>query len=337
MNLVFMNSLAKKAGELEEVHAQIRVVEEHGVWNVVWDESTSQGEVHSECWYNGNSADQMMQSFKQRMTEKLSDGFIPVLEGLEQAFHYDETKGLRTSMLQFYSEQHVNEAAYEKLRQWRSTVASREGIAPFIIGSNRVLQMIATFLPNTHEELESIPGMGPKKVELYGDDMLKLLKGYKRNRAFPLDWVEEEVDPMELRQWIFRLKDQKLKKELSTKQLKQQLLEGALEGQSVESMQQDTGIGRREVIQWLELLDREGYNVHATVSRELEGVDEKEQAKAWAAFMKQGDRHLKPVLEQVYKVDKLKDKELNAAYEWLRLLRIKFKHEQGAMSSSQTG
>jgi hypothetical protein len=337
VNLVFMNSLQKKVGGMDEINAQVRISEENGHWEIVWDETNEKGKIISDCWFNDQGSESMMQIFKQRITGKLSEGFLPVLEGIGETFSAGESKAMRTPLLQYYSEQHVNQDAFQKLRKWRTIMAAREGLAPYLICTNKVLQMICTFLPQTNEELQQIPGMGPRKVEVYGKDIIHELKGFEQKKPFPLIWVEETLDNTSFKQWLFRQRDEKLKKELGSKQMKQQLLQGILDGYSIDELQKESSLSRREVIEWMEVLDKEGYDVLPLAQIELEAVTKTEKKKAWNGFVTLGDRYLKPVLEQVYDTNMLKELDLNASYEWLRLLRIQYRRDQESVPQSNAG
>ncbi|MNR66515.1 hypothetical protein D3C85_1900370 [compost metagenome] len=61
---------------------------------------------------------------------------------------------------------------------------------------------------------------------------------------------------------------------------------------------------------------------------ELASIPEEEQIKAWNAYESEGDRYLKPVLKSLIGTEELKGKELDRAYEWLRLLRLRFRREK---------
>ncbi len=65
---------------------------------------------------------------------------------------------------------------YERLRAWRLVRAREAGVAAFIIMSNRVLTEIATLRPANTEELLDIPGLGSRKVEQYGEELLAVLR-----------------------------------------------------------------------------------------------------------------------------------------------------------------
>jgi DNA helicase-2/ATP-dependent DNA helicase PcrA len=45
----------------------------------------------------------------------------------------------------------------------------------YIVASNKLVRAIAEARPTTAKELFAVPGMGPAKLELYGDDILALL------------------------------------------------------------------------------------------------------------------------------------------------------------------
>lgn len=66
-------------------------------------------------------------------------------------------------------------ARFERLREVRTRLASEAAVPPYVIASNRTLEAIATAEPTTPEELESVPGMGPRKVAQYGDAILEAL------------------------------------------------------------------------------------------------------------------------------------------------------------------
>jgi DNA helicase-2/ATP-dependent DNA helicase PcrA len=66
-------------------------------------------------------------------------------------------------------------AADEALRAWRLERARGDKVAPFIIASNALVRAIAEARPSTAKERFAIHGMGPMKLELYGDEILAVL------------------------------------------------------------------------------------------------------------------------------------------------------------------
>jgi len=65
----------------------------------------------------------------------------------------------------------------ERLREWRSRRARRDGVPPYIVFHDRVLHEIAEARPSTMGELGQIAGVGPAKLERYGDDVLAAVAG----------------------------------------------------------------------------------------------------------------------------------------------------------------
>lgn len=65
---------------------------------------------------------------------------------------------------------------YSTLTEWRFEKSRQRELPAFTIMSNSILKAICDCLPQSHEELLSIPGLGKKRIELYGDDIIKLVK-----------------------------------------------------------------------------------------------------------------------------------------------------------------
>jgi ATP-dependent DNA helicase RecQ len=64
---------------------------------------------------------------------------------------------------------------FEALRRYRLTVARAEGVAPFIIASDRTLRDIAALRPRDLAELERAHGVGPYKALKYGAGFLQVV------------------------------------------------------------------------------------------------------------------------------------------------------------------
>ncbi len=64
---------------------------------------------------------------------------------------------------------------FERLREWRYKLAQKQATAPFIIAHDKHLRAVAGLKPKTIQELLTVPGFGPKKVETYGKDILKIV------------------------------------------------------------------------------------------------------------------------------------------------------------------
>lgn len=68
-----------------------------------------------------------------------------------------------------------NKDLFNKLKLWRKEKATILGIKPYIIFSDSTLIELANKMPKDKEELLSIRGMGEKKFEKYGDEVLNII------------------------------------------------------------------------------------------------------------------------------------------------------------------
>jgi DNA helicase-2/ATP-dependent DNA helicase PcrA len=68
-----------------------------------------------------------------------------------------------------------DEALFERLREWRSATASAASLPPYVVFTDATLVAIAELLPGDQGALARIPGVGPAKLEKYGEDVLALL------------------------------------------------------------------------------------------------------------------------------------------------------------------
>ena len=63
------------------------------------------------------------------------------------------------------------------LRSWRLQRARQDGVPAYVVFTDRTLVELAERRPTTLIALSGIPGIGPAKLERYGDEMLDLLAG----------------------------------------------------------------------------------------------------------------------------------------------------------------
>lgn len=69
----------------------------------------------------------------------------------------------------------VDQALFEKLRSHRAEVARTKKVPAYVVAMDRTLLEMATVRPRDAREMLSIHGMGPFRVEQYGDGFLKVL------------------------------------------------------------------------------------------------------------------------------------------------------------------
>jgi ATP-dependent DNA helicase RecQ len=68
-------------------------------------------------------------------------------------------------------------ARFAALRAWRSSVAKERGLPAYVIFHDATLAEMAEIAPATHAGLATIGGVGARKLETYGDAVLRVLAG----------------------------------------------------------------------------------------------------------------------------------------------------------------
>lgn len=69
-------------------------------------------------------------------------------------------------------------ALFEALRAWRAGQAKTQGVPAYIVFNDATLAAIATARPTTQSELAPISGIGAKKLETYGEDVLAVVSTF---------------------------------------------------------------------------------------------------------------------------------------------------------------
>jgi DNA helicase II / ATP-dependent DNA helicase PcrA len=70
-----------------------------------------------------------------------------------------------------------DEATFERLRAWRLAVARQASVPAFVVFTDATLTAIAELEPADRAALATISGVGLRKLEQYGDDVLAILGG----------------------------------------------------------------------------------------------------------------------------------------------------------------
>jgi DNA helicase-2/ATP-dependent DNA helicase PcrA len=66
---------------------------------------------------------------------------------------------------------------FERLRAWRSQAAQSASVPAYVVFTDATLQAIAESRPSSLRELSGLPGIGARKLELYGEDVLATVSG----------------------------------------------------------------------------------------------------------------------------------------------------------------
>jgi len=70
----------------------------------------------------------------------------------------------------------ADEGVVERLRQWRLERSRDDGVPAFVVLHDTTLNELAAVRPQSHGELAAIKGLGPAKLERYGDDLLAVIE-----------------------------------------------------------------------------------------------------------------------------------------------------------------
>ncbi|TJY41028.1 aldolase [Cohnella pontilimi] len=327
MQIVFLNRL-DRVDARGEARGQVFIGEHQGTWTAGWRNHEAEAAGEDEIWYEGISWEELLAAFRHGAAGKMREGFRPLIDGMldEPAW---ERKPQHAVILQCYADlQEADPELLNRLRLWRRAKASEEGRSAYLVATNRELQMLAVYRPATAAELGHIPGFAKMKTEKYGKDLSEIFHEVPRDHAFPLDWVAQAVDPERFTEWTFRQKQEKYGKTLASVRDKRALLSAIRDGQSLAEMESLLQCTRRQLVERIERLDDEGYDVLPIIDRELTTVSNEEWTQASEAMAQLGDRYLKPLLHKLYGETAAGDKEVERHYEKLRMMRIRFRRER---------
>ncbi len=84
---------------------------------------------------------------------------------------------------------------HEYIREWRRAIAKEEGIPAYVVLHDTTLHEICRVRPSSIAQLRTITGIGERKAERYGDELLRALQRY-RNGARAAE-LETTTAPMQ--------------------------------------------------------------------------------------------------------------------------------------------
>lgn len=73
----------------------------------------------------------------------------------------------------------ATDSLFQNLRIWRRTEAERQGVGAYIIFHDSALRTIAQTRPSSMQELAELPGVGQKRAERYGSEVLGICKAVR--------------------------------------------------------------------------------------------------------------------------------------------------------------
>ena len=113
---------------------------------------------------------------------KMTDACRPVLRGEQRLML---RKDVHTGKSKSSGREHrqPDSALWSALRAKRTEIANRQDVPPYVIFHDATLQAMMERHPKTLRQFALIPGVGERKLELYGEDFLAVLARFKETES----------------------------------------------------------------------------------------------------------------------------------------------------------
>ncbi len=121
-------------------------------------------------------------------TLALTDASRPVLKGEQRLIMRRESRPVVTADSLRLHKGHerlpgVSQVVFESLRAWRAEVARSHGVPAYVIFHDATLREIALAMPQELSSLAEISGVGARKLESYGLDILTCVANHREDAA----------------------------------------------------------------------------------------------------------------------------------------------------------
>lgn len=129
--------------------------------------------------------------------EKYGNRFEDIIEKYIEEKNIDKSKlntvsGNTTGLNSEYFNVTTDKKLYERLREYRLSVSKLEGVLPYMILSSNTLKEISGRYPLDEEQLKDIGGIGPVKINKYGEDIINIVKEYIQENNINPKWEEKK-------------------------------------------------------------------------------------------------------------------------------------------------
>ena len=129
--------------------------------------------------------------------EKYGNRFEDIIEKYIEEKNIDKSKlntvsGKSTGLNSEYFNVTTDKKLYERLREYRLSVSKLEGVLPYMILSSNTLKEISGRYPLDEEQLKDICGIGPVKINKYGEDIINIVKEYIQENNINPKWEEKK-------------------------------------------------------------------------------------------------------------------------------------------------
>ncbi len=129
--------------------------------------------------------------------EKYGKRFKDIIEKYIEEKNIDKSKlntvsGKSTGLNSEYFNVTTDKKLYERLREYRFSVSKLEGVLPYMILSSNTLKEISGRYPLDEEQLKDMGGIGPVKINKYGEDIINIVKEYIQENNINPKWEEKK-------------------------------------------------------------------------------------------------------------------------------------------------
>ncbi len=129
--------------------------------------------------------------------EKYGQMFELVIEKYIKEKNVDKSKLMENTQKHIdenneYFNVNTDKNLYEKLKEYRLSISKLEGVLPYMVLSANTLKEISGRYPLDEEQLKDVSGVGPVKINKYGDDILNIVKAYIKENNISPKWQDKK-------------------------------------------------------------------------------------------------------------------------------------------------
>jgi len=187
----------------DDIQLRIKKAASYFIKNLILSVNEKMGEISIESDNKeiAKKIDKAEKDFTEELNYKIqclnscSDGFV-VKEYLQQraiAAMDIKTNKKKTKKPSPSKEIH-NPDLYALIKNWRDAKAHENNLSHYMVLPLKTMRALSNQVPTTTEELKMIHGLGRKKLENYGSELLELINDY--NKDHKLNVVRPEPDPL---------------------------------------------------------------------------------------------------------------------------------------------
>ena len=124
--------------------------------------------------------------------EKYGQEFINAIEKYILDKDIDKNKAQGSKEDEEFFKVDTDKNLYELLKNLRANFARKENLPYHTVMPKNTLKEISGRYPLELDKLNDIAGMGPKKIEKYGEEIISVVKRYVEENAIEVDWKDKK-------------------------------------------------------------------------------------------------------------------------------------------------